>query len=111
MLYFCAERLVLILSPYAPHITEELWKVLGHTTSISNANFPEFNEAYLVENTFEYAISINGKVRAKLSFAADKPAKEIEDEVLASEAVQKWLEGKAPKKVIVVPNKIVNLVM
>lgn len=105
------QDLVLLLSPYAPHISEELWKILGHTTSLSAANFPEFNETYLVENTFEYAISINGKVRAKLSFEANKPAKEIEDEVLANEAVQKWLEGKAPKKVIVVPNKIVNLVM
>lgn len=105
------EDLLVILAPYAPHITEELWNALGHTESISAVPFPAWNEAYLVENSFEYAISINGKVRAKISFEANKPASEIEAEVLANEAVQKWLEGKAPKKVIVVPQKLVNVVM
>lgn len=105
------EDLLVILAPYAPHITEQLWSALGHTESISAVPFPAWNEAHLVENSFEYAISINGKVRAKISFEANKPASEIEAEVLSNEAVQKWLEGKAPKKVIVVPQKLVNVVM
>jgi leucyl-tRNA synthetase len=105
------EPFTICLAPFAPHICEELWALLGHSTSISEEPFPVFNEQYLVENTFDYPISINGKVRTKLSFAVDKPAKEIEDEVIASEVLQKWLEGKSPRKVIVVPNRIVNVVI
>jgi leucyl-tRNA synthetase len=105
------QDLTIVLSPYAPHITEEIWHLLGKEGSISQAAYPAWNEAYLQENSFEYPISINGKTRHKLSFPADKPVKEIEDEVLASEAVQKWLEGKTPKKVIIVPKKIVNIVI
>jgi leucyl-tRNA synthetase len=105
------EPLVIALSPYAPHITEELWEKLGHTTSILNAAFPAFDEQYLVENSFEYPISINGKVRVKMNFALDMPKEDIEKLVMASETVQKWTDGKAPKKVIIVPGKIVNVVI
>lgn len=105
------EPFVLVISPYAPHIAEELWSKLGHKESISHAQYPEYNEAYLTEDAHEYPISINGKVRAKMSFSLEMPKEEIEREVLASENIKKWLEGKAPKKVIIVPKKIVNIVV
>lgn len=105
------EPLVIALSPFAPHIAEELWEKLGHTDSVFNASFPVYNEAYLKESSFEYPISINGKVRAKMNFALDMPKEDIERLVLASDAVIKWTEGKPPRKVIVVPGRIVNLVI
>ena len=105
------EKLVLIVSPYAPHITEELWQLLGHTESITNASFPEFEEKYLKEDEFEYPVSINGKMRHKMTFPLEKPKDEIEKEVLAAEPVMKWTEGKPPKKVIIVPKKIINIVV
>ncbi|GAB3760200.1 leucine--tRNA ligase [Spirosoma pomorum] len=106
------QELVLLLSPYAPHITEELWAALGNEPgSISKAEFPKFNPNYLIEDSFEYPIQINGKVRTTMSFAVDRAPKEIEGEVLADEVVQKWLEGKSPKKVVVVPKRIVNVVV
>jgi leucyl-tRNA synthetase len=103
--------LVLIISPYAPHISEELWHKLGYEESISTASYPLFDEQYLQEADHEYPIMVNGKLRAKMTFALDKPKDEIEKEVLSSETVQKWLQGQAPKKVIVVPKKIVNVVV
>ena len=106
------QDLVLILSPYAPHITEELWAALGNEAgTISKAQFPTFNPNYLVEDAFEYPIQINGKVRTTISFAIDRAPTEIEREVLADEIVQKWLDGKSPKKVVVVPKRIVNVVI
>ena len=105
------EPLLIALSPYAPHITEELWEKLGHSDTILNASFPQYKEEYLVESSFEYPISINGKVRAKMNFALDMPKEDVEKMVLASEVVQKWTEGKSPKKVIVVPGRIVNVVV
>jgi leucyl-tRNA synthetase len=105
------EPLVIALSPYAPHIAEELWNKLGHETSITQAEFPSYEEKYLVESSHEYPVSINGKMRAKMSFPLDMPREDIEKQVIASEIVQKWLEGKIPKKVIVVPMKIVNIVL
>jgi leucyl-tRNA synthetase len=106
------QDLVLVLSPYAPHITEELWAALGNEPgTISKAEFPKFNPNYLVEDAFEYPIQINGKVRTTISFAIDRAPTDIEREVLADEIVQKWLEGKAPKKVVVVPKRIVNVVI
>jgi leucyl-tRNA synthetase len=105
------EPLVIALSPFAPHLTEELWSLLGHTDTILNASFPKFEEQYLIESSFSYPISINGKVRAQMEFALDVPKEEIEKIVLASEIVLKWTEGKTPKKVIVVPGKIVNVVL
>jgi leucyl-tRNA synthetase len=106
------QDLVLILSPYAPHVTEELWAALGHEPgTLSKASFPVFNPNYLVEDAFEYPIQINGKVRTTISFAIDRAPTEIEKEVLADEIVQKWLDGKSPKKVVVVPKRIVNVVI
>src|SRR5258706_1458474 len=105
------EPLVIALSPFAPHVCEELWELLGHLESILNASFVSFDEQYLKENSFEYPISINGKVRTMMNFALDMPKEDIEKVVLASEIVQKWSEGKPPKKVIIVPGKIVNVVL
>ncbi len=106
------EPIVILLSPYAPHISEELWTVLGHEAgSISTTPYPTFNPIHLEEAIFEYPIQINGKVRVALPFATDMAIADIEREVIASEMVQKWLEGKAPKKVIVVPKRIVNVVI
>jgi leucyl-tRNA synthetase len=105
------EPLTILLAPYAPHIAEELWEKLGYKETILKASFPAYNEEYLKENSFEYPISINGKVRAKMEFALDMPKEDIEKLVIASEMVQKWTEGKPPKKVIIVPGKIVNVVL
>ena len=105
------EPLVIALAPFAPHIAEELWNKLGNTDTVFNATFPSYDEQYLKENSFEYPISINGKVRAKMNFALDMPKEDIEKLVLASEVVIKWTEGKPPKKIIVVPGRIVNLVI
>lgn len=105
------EPLVIGLAPFAPHMAEELWEKLGHQDTILNASFPQYNEAYLKENSFEYPISINGKVRAKMEFALDMPKEDIEKVVLASEIVNKWSEGKPPKKIIVVKGRIVNVVL
>ncbi|HEY1045429.1 MAG TPA: leucine--tRNA ligase [Bacteroidia bacterium] len=105
------EPLLIILSPYAPHIAEELWSLCGHNTSINNAEWPAFNGEYLIENEFNYPISFNGKVRFNLNFALDMDPKAMETEILANEQTSKYLEGKAPKKVIVVKGKIVNIVI
>lgn len=105
------EPLAVLISPYAPHIAEELWALLGQSGSITTAKFPEFKEEYLVESNFEYPVMINGKMRAKLELPLSLTVSEIEKAALADATVQKWLEGKAPKKVIIVPGKIVNLVV
>lgn len=105
------EPLVVLVSPYAPHIAEELWDLLGHSTSITKSSFPEFKEEYLVESSFEYPIMINGKLRAKVNLSLSLGSEAIEKAALSDAQVQKWLEGKAPKKMIVVPGKIVNLVV
>ena len=105
------QPLAILISPYAPHIAEELWSLLGQTTSITRAAFPEFREEYLVESNFEYPVMINGKLRAKLDLPLTLTVPEIEKVALEDAQVQKWLEGKAPKKVIIVPGKIVNLVV
>ncbi|SFN64077.1 leucyl-tRNA synthetase [Algoriphagus ornithinivorans] len=105
------EPLDILVSPYAPHIAEELWSLLGHAGSITEANFPEFKEEFLVESSFEYPVMINGKMRAKINLSLDLSKEAIEKEALADETIQKWLDGKTPKKIIVVPGKIVNLVI
>lgn len=105
------EPLVIALSPFAPHLAEELWSLLGHPDTVLNATFPKYDEQYLTESSHNYPISINGKVRAQMNFALDMPKEDIEKQVLASEIVLKWSEGKPPKKVIVVPGKIVNVVL
>ncbi|MCF1750648.1 leucine--tRNA ligase [Mariniradius sediminis] len=105
------EPLAIIISPYAPHIAEELWSLLGHQESIIYAQFPKFNEAFLVEDSHEYPVSINGKMRAKVSLSLSLSVAEVEQAALADPAVIKWTEGNPPKKVIVVPGKIVNIVI
>ena len=105
------EPLAILISPYAPHIAEELWAILGNEKSIIYASFPEFKEEFLIENSHEYPISINGKMRTKLSLSLSLTKEEIQKAALEDEMVQKWLEGNAPKKMIVVPGKIVNIVI
>jgi leucyl-tRNA synthetase len=103
--------LIVVLSPFAPHIAEELWHRLGNTTTVCDARFPDYNEEYLKESNVKYTVSFNGKVRFTLEFPTGTPTDEVEKNVLANENSQKWMEGKTPKKVIVVPNKIVNIVI
>ncbi|MNE52359.1 Leucine--tRNA ligase [compost metagenome] len=106
------EQLVITLSPYAPHITEELWGLLGHEAgSIIHTSFPEFKAEYLVEDAFDYPISINGKVKTKLHLSLTLEAADVEKAVLESSDVAKYLDGKTPKKVIVVKGRIVNVVL
>jgi leucyl-tRNA synthetase len=112
----CHERgvlsdLTVCLAPFAPHLAEELWHALGNETSVCDAAWPVCNEEYLKEDAFQYAISFNGKSRFVLEFAADAVNGEIEKAVLEHPLSQKWLEGKTPKKVIIVPKKIVNVVV
>jgi leucyl-tRNA synthetase len=105
------KELLVILSPYAPHIAEELWQAIGETSSITKAKFPEFNAAYLIEDSFSYPVSINGKHRTNIEFALDLDQSEIEKVVLADETILKWLEVKQPKKIVFVKGKIINLVI
>ena len=105
------EPIAILIAPYAPHLSEEIWKKLDGKHSIFNATFPLFNASYLIEDSFEYPISVNGKMRVKLSFPLNTPAIEIEQAVLNHTIIKKWLDGKPPKKVIIVPKKIVNVVI
>ncbi|WP_420578514.1 leucine--tRNA ligase [Ekhidna sp.] len=105
------EPMTIILSPFAPHIAEELWHLLGNEGSVVDASYPAFEEKYLVEDSIEYPVSVNGKMRAKISFPAEASKEEIEAGALGNETIQKWMEGKDPRKVIVVPKKIVNIVV
>jgi leucyl-tRNA synthetase len=105
------EQLLVLISPYAPHITEELWEKLGHLESISTVPFPIANEEYLKETSFSYPVSFNGKTRFNIEFDLALSKEDVEKEVLAQEQTLKYLEGKNPKKVIVVPGKIINIVL
>lgn len=104
------ESLLVLISPYAPHIAEELWEALGHNESISTVAFPIFDESHLVESSKEYPISFNGKMRFKLELSLELSKEDIEKAVMADERTQQQLQGREPKKVIVVPGKIVNVV-
>ncbi len=105
------ETLVTLLAPFTPHIAEELWHLMGHTTTVCDAAWPEFDEAHLKEDTVTLGVSFNGKTRFTLDFAADATKEEIEKTTLASELAQKYLDGKQIVKVIVVPGRIVNIVI
>lgn len=105
------EPLLVCLSPYAPHIAEELWAACGNTNGILDAEFPKFNPEYLVENTFSYPVSINGKTRQQMEFALDADQETIKAAVLANEIVQKWMEDKPLKKFILVKGRIINVVV
>lgn len=105
------EPLCVLMSAYAPHITEELWSLLGHTDSIIDAQFPVYDESYMQETDFTYPVSFNGKMRLKLSFPVTYTQKEIEPILMENADVQKWLAGATPKKIIIVPKRIINIVM
>jgi leucyl-tRNA synthetase len=105
------EKLLILLTPYAPHIAEELWNKLGNEGSVLDAQFPSFNPALLVESAKEYPVSINGKLRTNINLALDLDQKQVEEAVLQNEIVQKWLDGKPPKKIIFVKNKMINVVI
>lgn len=105
------QSLLILIAPYAPHIAEELWKLLGNEGSVLDASFPKFEEKYLVESSKEYPISINGKHRTNIIIALDAAQAEVEKIVISNEIVQKWLDGKAPKKIIFVKGKMINVVI
>ena len=105
------EKILILITPYAPHIAEELWNQLGNEGSVLDAEYPVFNGKYLVETTKDYPVSVNGKLRSNLSLSLDATTEEVEKLVLENEVVQKWLEGKAPKKIIFVKNKMINVVI
>lgn len=104
------EPLAVLVAPYAPHIAEELWSMLGHTETIADQAFPEFKAEYLVEDAKEYPVSFNGKMRFKIELPLDLSVAEIEQIILADERTQAQLQGREPKKLIVVPGKIINIV-
>lgn len=105
------EQLIVLLAPFAPHVTEELWHAMGNKTTVCDAQWPEYNEDYIKEDNVTYAVSFNGKARFNLTVAAGTDAKEVEKQALEAEGAAKWLDGKTVVKVIVVPNKIVNIVV
>jgi len=105
------EPLLILLTPYAPHVSEELWHLLGNTTSILDAPYPVFEEKYVKESAFNYPIAINGKTRTELSFPLDAENAAIEQVVMANEVVQKWMEGKPAKKLVIVKGRMINIVV
>ncbi|PNE26789.1 leucine--tRNA ligase [Tannerella sp. oral taxon 808] len=105
------EPLLIVLAPFAPHIAEELWHALGHTTTICDAAWPSYNEQYLIETTVRYAVSFNGKTRFNLELPADLDRASIERAALDHPTAAKWIGDKTPKKIIIVPNKIINIVL
>lgn len=105
------EPLLILLTPYAPHVSEELWHLLGNTSSILDAPYPVFEEKYVKESAFNYPIAVNGKTRTELSFPLDAENAAMEQTVLANEIVQKWMEGKTVKKVVIVKGRMINIVI
>ena len=103
--------LVVLLAPFAPHISEELWHLLGNDTTVCDAKWPEWNEKYLEESVVKYAVSFNGKTRFSIEVPAGTSKDDVEKAALSNAAAEKWVAGKTPKKIIVVPNKIVNIVI
>ena len=105
------EPLLILLTPYAPHVCEALWAELGNTSSILDASYPVFESKYVVESSKEYPVSINGRVRTNINITLDATAEEVEKIVLDHELVQKWMEGKPLKKFIFVKGKMINVVI
>ena len=105
------KEVIILLNPFAPHITEELWSATGQIGFICDAKWPEFNSSFTQEENKNYPISINGKTRTNMEFPLTMSKDEIEQNVLQNEIVKKWLDGSNPKKVIVVPGRIVNIVL
>jgi leucyl-tRNA synthetase len=105
------EKLVVILAPYAPHVAEELWYLLGNAGSVLDASFPAVDERYLLESAKNYPVAINGKTRTELNIALDATQEQVEEIVLADEIVRKWLDGNPPKKIVYVKNRMINVVV
>ena len=105
------EKLVVILAPYAPHVAEELWHLLGNAGSVLDASFPGVDEQYLLESAKNYPVAINGKTRTELNIALDATQEQVEEIVLADEIVRKWLDGNPPKKIVYVKNRMINVVV
>jgi leucyl-tRNA synthetase len=100
-----------LLAPFAPHLAEELWEILGHSKTLAYEPWPVTNEEYLKEETFEYPVSVNGKLRFKIALPADMGKDEVSETVLADERAKKWIEGGSLANIIVVPGRIVNIVV
>jgi leucyl-tRNA synthetase len=105
------EKLVIILAPYAPHLAEELWHLMGNAGSVLDASYPEVEERYLVESAKNYPVAINGKTRTELNIALDATQEQVEEIVLADKTVRKWLDGNPPKKIVYVKNRMINVVV
>jgi leucyl-tRNA synthetase len=104
--------LVILLAPFAPHISDELWQKIGEKNgSVHQQKYPEFDEKYLVESNFDYPVSFNGKMRFKVNLSLSLKIPDIEKIILSLPDTQKWLENNTPKKIIIVPGKIVNIVL
>jgi leucyl-tRNA synthetase len=105
------EKLLVLLTPYAPHICEELWHELGNEVSVLDATYPVYNQKFLIESSKLYPVAINGKTRTELNISLDANQQQVEEMVLADESVKKWLNGNSPKKIIYVKNKMINVVV
>jgi leucyl-tRNA synthetase len=105
------EPLLILLAPYAPHISEELWHQLGHETTILDATFPKFEQQYVTETTKEYPVSINGKMRTLINIDLDAAQEQVQEIVLANDVVKRWMEDKPLKKFIFVKGKMINVVI
>jgi leucyl-tRNA synthetase len=105
------EQLLILLTPYAPHVCEELWHELGNESSVLDAPYPVYNEKFLIESSKLYPVAINGKTRTELNISLEANQQQVEEMVLSDESVKKWLNGNAPKKVIYVKNKMINIVV
>ena len=105
------EQFLIVLSPYAPHMCEELWQATGHSGSILDQPWPAVEERYLVETSKAYPVAVNGRTRMEMTISLQATQAEVEAIVLADPSVQKWLEGKTPKKVVYVPNRMINIVV
>ena len=105
------EQVLILLTPYAPHISEELWHLIGNEGSVLDATFPVFNASYVQESSKDYPVSINGRVRTNITLPLEMESEEAQKEVLANELVQKWLEGKPVKKFIFVKGRMINVVV
>ena len=105
------EPLLILLTPYAPHIAEELYHALGDSTTVLDATYPKLETKYLIESEKEYPVSINGKMRTTITISLNASQSEVEKIALDNDIVQKWIEGKQPKKIIFVKNKMINVVV